>query len=286
MPVVTERMKSQEIEATLMAVRSACERSNAAISAAFTKVQECRSIDAYVKNREVMYDLYQNMIDSVNAMGQLFQNAHMTILAAAKHVFQTFPLADFPITREGMQRLPDTAVIDNTALRQYRYINPTDLIRELEKSDPVSINEIDVNKAIKMDPIDLYALTILMRTYVYVLDAEEIQPNYFFKVFNFFDNIQEPLKTSLEGMMDRLEQCRSAKMTELVNRVAENPANEEFFIKFMDHMAEGCELATRITNAAVVCTDFYDRLVKDLVDTDECIQMAYQMYVDAQAVTF
>lgn len=286
MPIEIERMYTQEIEVALAAIRNATTTATTSIENALSKVKECRSIDTYVKDKGMMMELYQRMIDSVNALGTYFQNAHMAILGAAKKTFQTFPLPDFPITREGMQRLPDTAVIANTNLHQYRYINPADLLKELEKTDPVSIDSIDVNKAIKMGPVDLYALTILMRTYVFVVDAEEMQPNYFFKVFSFFENIQEPLKASVDGMLGRLDQCRSAKMTELVNRVAAQPSNEEFFMKFMDYMAEGCELGSRITNAAILCSDFYSSMMKDLVDTDECIQMAYQMYVDAQDVTF
>lgn len=286
MPIMTERMNTQEMTATLTAVRAATTSATTCVNDALTKVNECRAIETYIKSKEEMLTSYQRMIEAVNGLGLLFQNAHAAILGAAKKTFQTFPLPDFPIVREGMQKLPDTAVIANTNLHQYRYLNPADLIKELERADSVSIDDIDINKAIKMDPVDLYALTILMRTYVFVLDAEEMHPNYFFKVFSFFDNIQEPLKTSVQGMMERLEQCRSSKMTEMVNKVADQPANETFFVKFMDHMAEGCELGNRIVNAAIICANFYESLIPVLADTDECIQMAYQMYVDAQAVTF
>lgn len=284
---VSERLNTQEVEAALNTLTSVVNEAIEFINETSEKVQECRNIQKYVSDAAALQELYQKMIDRIHYTDTYLQAAGAAVEGAARHVFMDFVLENYPICREGMQKLSPDAAIASTVLHQYRYIDPH-LFQGLfyEAQSPVAIDEVDVEKAIRMDAKDLYALSILMRTYVYIYDMEESHPGYFFSLFQFFLDIREVLKTTEEDLQGRLEQLRSNKMKDLVSAVAQNPANEAFFIQFIDHLGEGCELARRFTNACTGMIRFYSKLLPDLADTSECINLAYQMYVDAQAPTF
>lgn len=195
---------------------------------------------------------------------------------------------DKPITDECLAKT--TGALPTNSLHQYRYLNPYIFASMVHAASVDTLGDIDINACCCTAPEDMYAVSILKRTYGFTSQsmAEEDSRDYLINSFlvavDYAAYLEENIRPIVTNIQETLD---SDQMKEAAIAALNNPSMEGTINGILDRMIESCNVMSGFAARCRGMVEMYKNLYSALNDTREAIVAAYKIYIDEGcAITF
>lgn len=292
---VTALWSSAPCDAALERLSSRIDSMATAVDGAYNALAALKDAPNFPEAKKNAEDALSSALDVVNGDSALcFREVGKNFHDFAMNIFEKYADEKYPVTAEGLGKVNEWLPTDR--LEQFSYLMICEFAKAVHAAhgdgtvDPLpAIIQLDPEAMCYTTPDDMHARTILTRTTLYLqtLREQDNQDGWFYATMEMIGELGAEIEKRHNELQAIRETVTSSEMNEVAIKALDDPEMMKAKIASIDHMLIVCgELKTFLTDCKSLCDNFYQKLGKALLKSQEAIMLAYRIYVDAHAITF
>lgn len=287
MPVVIHS-PSASPEASLGGLKSGIDMAATAAVGASKSLEALRDTSNFPSKKVEAMSALQAAIDCLSNLRSFLAQAGMAIKGYAFETLEGFAVPEHPITRELVDRL-GKQTIRCDSLRQPRYLDPYLLAMAVRNISPtgLSANSVPVESYTRHNPEDMYSVSILSRTYLYLVHLrEKEEEQWFYGIMSALSELVQLVDPYIADLHNIKESLAAEQFNTLAIRAIDNPALEESLLSSIAGMTACTHKVEGFLSIVDAMHGFYMDVVQALADTFDAIVEAYGQYCEVDGTTF
>lgn len=292
---VTALWSSAPCDAALERLSSRIDSMATAVDGAYNALAALKDSPNFPEAKKNAEDAISGVLDVLNGDSAVcFREVGNNFRDFAMNVFEKYADEKYPVTAEGLGKLNEWLPTDR--LEQFSYLMICDFAKAVRAAqgdgsdNPLgAIIQLDPEAMCYTAPDDMHARTILTRTtfYLQTLREQDHQDEWFYAIMDMIGELALDIGRRHDEFQAMRDTVTSSELNEVAIKSLDDPEMLKAKIAVIDHMLIVCgEMKTFLTDCKAFCDNFYQKLGKVLLKSQEAIMQAYKLYVDAQAITF